>query len=140
MKKIICALVFVFMSLSSIQCYGYEKEIKDEKSSEEIFVANKIDRMPEYPGGIPGLTKYLSENIKYPKTALEDSISGRVIISFIVEKNGSVSNIEVAKSVHPTLDEEAVRVVKNMPKWSPGIQSKKPVRVRFQLPVNFKLN
>ena len=96
--------------------------------------------MPEYPGGIPALSAFLSENIKYPKSALEDSISGRVIISFIVEKNGKISDVQVARSVHPSLDEEAARVVKMMPKWTPGIQNGKPVRVRFTLPVNFKLN
>lgn len=128
------------MSLSSIQCYGYEKEIKDEKSSEEVFVANKIDKMPEYPGGIPALSAFLSENIKYPKSALEEGIYGCVYISFVVEKNGKISDVQVARSVHSSLDEEAARVVKMMPKWTPGIQNGKPVRVRFTLPVNFKLN
>ncbi len=101
------------------------------------FVASEI--MPEFPGGEQELMKFLKENLIYPKIAREIGISGKVIISFIVETDGSLSNVDVARSASPSLDEEAMRVVKMMPKWSPGKQREKPVRVIYNLPVDFIL-
>ena len=96
--------------------------------------------MPEFPGGMDQMAKYLSENIKYPEEAKEKGISGRVFISFVIEKDGSVSNAKVMRSVNPLVDDEAVRVVKAMPKWKPGLMKGQPVRVNYVLPVNFKLD
>ena len=95
--------------------------------------------MPEYPGGINKLMEYLSKNIEYPKAARESGIQGRVFVSFIVEKDGSISNVKVIRSIGGGCDEEAVRVVKAMPKWKPGKQRGKAVRVSYMLPVVFKL-
>lgn len=99
-----------------------------------------VEVMPQYPGGQIAMLKYIMENIKYPKQAMKKGIQGRVVVSFIVEKDGRVSNVRLLRSVESSLDKEAVRVVKSMPKWSPGKQNGKPVRVRFNVPVMFKLN
>ena len=107
-------------------------------STDTIF--DVVETMPEFPGGMEAMMKYLSENIKYPEQAKEDGISGRVFIQFVIEKDGSVSNVKVLKRIGGGCDEEAVRVVKAMPKWKPGIQKGKPVRVSYNLPLNFKLD
>ncbi|MBF1529557.1 MAG: energy transducer TonB [Prevotella salivae] len=98
-----------------------------------------VEMMPQYPGGLAAMLKYIRENIKYPEQAMKERIQGRVTVSFIIEKDGSISDVKAVRSVHPLLDKEAVRVVKSMPKWSPGKHNGKPVRVRFNLPVMFKL-
>ena len=104
------------------------------------MVYDVVEVMPQYPGGQIAMLKYIMENIKYPKQIMEEGIQGRVTVSFIVEKDGRVSNVRLLRSVQPLLDKEAIRVVKSMPKWTPGKQNGKPVRVRFNLPVMFKLN
>lgn len=103
------------------------------------MVYDVVEVMPQYPGGQIAMLKYIMENIKYPKQIMEEGIQGRVTVSFIVEKDGRVSNVRLLRSVQPSLDKEAIRVVKSMPKWTPGKQNGKPVRVRFNLPVMFKL-
>ena len=111
---------------------------EEEEEEEVIFVV--VETMPEFPGGQQALFKYLSENVKYPVIAQENGIQGRVICQFVVNKDGSIVDIEVVRSGgDPSLDKEAVRVIKSMPKWKPGKQRGKPVRVKFTLPVNFKL-
>lgn len=104
------------------------------------MVYDVVEVMPQYPGGQIAMLKYIMQNIKYPKQIMEEGIQGRVTVSFIVEKDGRVSNVRLLRSVQPALDKEAIRVVKSMPKWTPGKQNGKPVRVRFNLPVMFKLN
>ena len=113
-------------------------EIEEEDIQEaEIFTI--VEEMPDFPGGTQKLAEYLAKNIKYPQMARESGIQGRVFISFVVEPDGSVSNVNVMRSLGGGCDEEAVRVVKSMPKWKPGKQRGKPVRVSYILPVNFKL-
>ena len=104
---------------------------------ERVF--DVVEQMPSFPGGQQKLMDYLSENIRYPKELAEASIQGRVIVTFIVEKDGSISNVKVAKSLDPLLDKEAVRVVSGMPKWIPGRQNGVAVRVRYIIPVTFRL-
>ena len=104
---------------------------------ERVF--DVVEQMPSFPGGQQKLMDYLSENIRYPKELAEASIQGRVIVTFIVEKDGSISNVKVAKSLDPLLDKEAMRVVSSMPKWNPGKQSGIAVRVKYTLPVTFRL-
>lgn len=108
------------------------------KSSEEVF-GDVAEQMPSFPGGDRKLMEYLSENIRYPEECEEICVQGRVIVSFIVEKDGSISNVKVAKSLAPLLDKEAVRVVSGMPKWIPGRQNGVAVRVRYIIPVTFRL-
>jgi protein TonB len=102
-------------------------------------VLEKAEVMPEFPGGDQAMMKFVSENVQYPEEAKEKEISGRVIVGFIVEKDGSISDVKVAKGIGGGCDEEAVRVVKAMPKWIPGKQDDKPVRVSYTMPFFFKL-
>ena len=90
-------------------------------------------------GGSEGLNLYLRENVKYPTIAQQNGIQGMVLVQFVVECNGSITDVNVIRGVDPSLDREAIRVVKKMPKWTPGMQDGKPVQVRFTLPVNFRL-
>ena len=99
-----------------------------------------VEDQPEFPGGAAALYEYLSKNIKYPAICRENNIQGRVVVVFIVNRDGSIVEPEVVKSVNPMLDKEARRVISNMPKWKPGLQFGKPVRVKFTVPVNFRLN
>ena len=96
--------------------------------------------MPEFTGGMEAMMKYLSGNIKYPEEAKDKGVSGRVFISFVIEKDGSVSSAKVMKGIGGGCDEEALRVVNAMPSWKPGLQKGKPVRVSYMLPINFKLD
>ena len=111
--------------------------VEEPEEEEQIFQVVEDD--PQFPGGIQELMKYLQKNIKYPSICQEQGIQGRVIVQFVVEKDGSIADVQVIKAVNPYLDKEAVRVVSTMPKWSPGKQRGKPVRVRFTLPVTFRL-
>jgi len=103
-------------------------------------VYTKVDIMPEYPGGDVQLLKYISSNLKYPVPAFENGIQGRVVVSFTVEKDGSTSDAEVVRGVDPSLDKEALRVINTLPKWTPGKNEGKAVRVRYTVPVQFKIN
>lgn len=114
-----------------------EVEQEEEVEEEEIFLV--VEEDAEFPGGLEALSKYLAENIKYPQLAKENNITGRVFVSFVVEKNGSVGNIKILRDIGGGCGAEAVRVVKAMPKWKPGKQRGKPVRSQFNLPVNFDL-
>ncbi len=110
----------------------------DEEVEEVVFVV--VETMPEFPGGQQALFKYLSENVKYPVIAQENGIQGRVICQFVVNKDGAIVDVEVVRSGgDPSLDKEAVRVIKSMPKWNPGKQRGKAVRVKYTVPVNFRL-
>jgi len=113
-------------------------EVEEEDVQEqEIFQI--VEEMPAYPGGEGKLMEYVAKNIKYPQIARETGIQGRVFVGFVVEPDGSVSNVKVLRGIGGGCDEEAIRVVKGMPKWKPGKQRGKAVRVSYMLPVNFKL-
>lgn len=113
-------------------------EVEEEEIKEaEIFTI--VEEMPEFPGGMSKLSEYLAKNIKYPQMARETGVKGRVFIGFVIEPDGSVSNIQVLRGIGGGCDEEAMRVVKSMPKWKPGKQRGKAVRVSYNLPVNFQL-
>ena len=110
----------------------------EEEEEEVIFMV--VETMPEFPGGQQALFKYLGENVKYPVIAQENGIQGRVICQFVVNKDGSIVDVVVVRSSgEPSLDKEAIRVINSMPKWKPGKQRGKPVRVKYTVPVNFRL-
>ena len=111
--------------------------VEEEYTEEHIFEI--VEDMPVFPGGDTALMTFLNGNIKYPMVAQENGVSGRVIVSFVVNTDGSIVDIEVIRSVEPSLDREAMRVVGTMPKWTPGKQRGKPVRVRFNVPVTYRL-
>lgn len=110
-----------------------------EEVVEEEQIFQVVEEMPSFPGGDAECMRFLNKNIKYPTIAQENGIQGRVILQFVVNKDGSIVDVVVARSVDPYLDKEAVRVVNMMPKWKPGKQRGKPVRVKFTLPVTFRL-
>ena len=106
---------------------------------EETKVFDVVEQMPSFPGGPSALMQYLSSNIKYPVVAEENGVQGRVVCTFVVERDGSITDVRVIRSVDPSLDKEAVRVVKSMPKWIPGKQNGSAVRVKYTVPVTFRL-
>lgn len=114
-------------------------EPEPPKHEEENKVFDIVEQQPLFPGGPAALMKYLSENTKYPVVAQENGVQGRVTVQFVVEKDGSISDVHVLRGVDPSLDKEAVRVVKSMPRWTPGKQNGSAVRVKYQVPVTFRL-
>ena len=125
---------------------GEVLKIKDEiaqpeppKTVEDNKIFEVVEQKPSFPGGDGALMSWLSQNIKYPSIAAEIGVQGRVIVQFVVEKDGSITDVKIAKSVDPSLDKEAARVIKSMPHWIAGRQNGSPVRVRFTVPVTFKL-
>ena len=133
-------------NLASTEDTGQKVEIKqfvapvikkEEPKEEEIFQI--VEDMPEFAGGPAELMKYLSKNTNYPTIALENGVQGRVIVEFVINRDGSIVDVKVARGVDPSLDKEAIRVVSTMPKWKPGKQGGKAVRVKYTLPVMFRL-
>lgn len=114
-------------------------EPEPPKHEEENKVFDIVEQQPLFPGGPAALMKYLSENTKYPVVAQENGVQGRVTVQFVVEKDGSISDVHVLRGVDPSLDKEAVRVVKSMPRWTPGKQNGISVRVNYRVPVLFRL-
>jgi len=108
-----------------------------EKVEEEIFVV--VENMPEFPGGELALRKFIATAIKYPSIAQENGIQGKVFVNFVVDKDGSISNAKIARGVDPSIDKEALRVVMTLPKWKPGMQRGKNVRVSYTVPISFQL-
>lgn len=106
---------------------------------EETKIFTVVEQMPMYPGGDGALMGYLRDNIHYPTVAAENGVQGRVVVGFVVERDGSITDVKILRGVDPSLDREAMRVVKNMPKWTPGKQNGSAVRVKYQVPVSFRL-
>lgn len=106
---------------------------------EDGVIFQVVETMPSFPGGDAALFKYLSDNVKYPVIAQENGIQGRVICQFVVNRDGSIVDVVVVRPVDPSLDKEAIRVIQSMPRWTPGRQRGKAVRVKYTLPVNFRL-
>jgi len=108
-----------------------------EKVEDEIFVV--VENMPEFPGGELALRKFIAQAIKYPTIAQENGIQGKVFVNFVVDKDGSISNAKIARGVDPSIDKEALRVIMTLPKWKPGMQRGKAVRVSYTVPISFQL-
>jgi len=123
--------------VNEIVAVGYGLKTAPPQNEDEVFVV--VDQMPEYPGGIDALRMFLAQNIKYPVKAQEKGTQGKVFVNFVVEKDGTVGMVKIARGTSPDLDAEAVRVVKLMTNWTPGKNSGKPVRVSYTLPINFAL-
>ena len=112
-------------------------EEEEEEAAQQIFTV--VEEMPEFPGGQGELLKYLGHSIRYPVIAQENGIQGRVVCAFVINRDGSIVDAEVLRGVDPSLDKEALRVINSMPKWKPGKQRGKPVRVKYTVPVVFRL-
>ncbi len=110
---------------------------EEEEVTNEIFTV--VEDMPEFPGGQVELLKFIGKSVKYPVIAQENGIQGRVIVTFTVERDGSVADAKIVRGVDPSLDKEALRVINSMPKWKAGMQRGKPVRVKYTIPVTFRL-
>ena len=138
------AIALLAMNSTAMRANVQKKVVKTTKTTKKADASNKVyevvEQMPTFPGGDAALMKYLAENIKYPVSAQKAKEQGRVVVQFIVEKDGAVTGVKTVRSVTPALDAEAVRVIKAMPKWTPGKQGGQPVRVRYNVPVSFKLN
>lgn len=132
MKRLLAVLGVMFGLLSTID--GNASVTRD---GDEVYII--VEQMPIFPGGDEALRNYVTNNVQYPEEASKKKLQGRVFVSFVVDTNGSTSDVKIARSVHPLLDEEAMRVVKSMPKWSPGKHKGKVVKVSYTIPINFSL-
>ncbi|MDD2622208.1 MAG: energy transducer TonB [Bacteroidales bacterium] len=119
------------------QEYEYVEYVPEEVVEEEIFVV--VEESPEFPGGEESRLKFLTDNIQYPRIARDAGVEGRVIVGFVVEPDGRITNVKIIRGKVQSLDEEALRVTKMMPRWKPGKQRGKPVRVQFTMPITFLL-
>ena len=133
MKKLI------LMSMMAVFCLTTVSAQKTVVAQKNQKVFDIVEQMPEYPGGMEALFQYLSQNVKYPEDAKKQKIEGRVLASFVVETDGSITNVEVVKPAFPSLDAEAVRVLSSMPNWIPGKQNGEVVRVKYTVPLVFNM-
>ena len=127
----------IIMMLLSVAMLTANNVIEAEPASPEPNVYDMVEKMPSFPGGSEALKEYLKKNTRYPNP--DACIQGRVVVVFVVDEKGNLSDVKVARSVESSLDAEAVRVVKSMPRWNPGIEKGKAVKVRYTLPVTFRL-
>lgn len=146
MKTLSKLFLLSIVGLLLCSCASNKKSI-DNKNEKDSVVNNNdttdfmvVEEYPEFPGGMEALMDFLSKNIKYPEAAKEQGIEGRVFVTFVVEKDGSVNNVKVLRDIGGGCGEEAARVVKMMPKWKPGKQNGKVVRTQFNLPIQFRLD
>jgi protein TonB len=138
MKKIVFLLSVLFLSLAA-QAQSVENADSVAVAVEET-VYQSVEEQPEFPGGMKALMKYLADNIKYPRISRDNKSQGRSTVRFTVNVDGSISDAEIVRSAGDIyLDKEALRVISEMPKWKPGKKNGKPVRVKYVLPVNFRL-
>ena len=133
MKKLILLLLMAGCCLMTANAQKTVVSQTDQK------VFDTVEQMPEYPGGMQAMIEFLQTNMKYPEDAAKQKVEGRVMVQFVVETDGSVSDVHVAKQVFPSLDAEAIRVVQAMPKWTPGKEKGKVVRVKYNLPIVFRM-
>lgn len=133
MKKLI---LMSFMAVCCLMTANAQKTVVSQTNQK---VYDEVEQMPEYPGGMPAMIEFLQTNIKYPEDAVKQKVEGRVMVQFVVESDGSISDVHVAKQVFPSLDAEAIRVVQVMPKWVPGREKGKVVRVKYNLPIVFRM-
>ena len=115
-----------------------ERPDEAEENETEIFITAEV--MPTFPGGLAALYKHIAANVKYPESARENSLSGKVYVQFVINQKGEVENAVIYRGIDPLLDREAIRVVQSLPRWNPGTQRGKPVKVQFTMPINFQLN
>ena len=125
------------MSMMAVLCLLTANAQKTVVSQSNQNVYDVVEQMPEFPGGMPAMIEFLLTNLKYPEDAIKQKVEGKVMVMFVVETDGSISNVRVARKVFPSLDAEALRVAKTMPKWKPGREKGRLVRVNYTLPVVF---
>ena len=146
-KFVMMIVVLLMMTVGNIACAQNVPLIIDPDKVDQYLAERKdtinvydcVEQMPSFPGGSQKLKEFIEENLRYPKELEETCVQGRVIVRFIVERNGKLSNVKVVKIVDPVLDKEALRIVKLMPRWIPGRQNGITVRVKFYIPIIFRL-
>ena len=131
--------IFSILLWASALCAQNHQTTTDNGKKDEDFVCVLYEQNPYFPGGDTALLNYIHQHLRYPEAAKNAGIEGRVLVQFVVETDGSLSNFHIFKSAHPLLDEEAIRVLKSMPNWIPGKLGHKTVRLRYTMPVTFKL-
>ena len=136
-KTIFRVLIFFLSVVSYNNVKGQNDSLLPPPPKDVSFYV--IDEKPEFPGGVSAMLKYIAENTIYPELAKKKGISGKVFVQFIVDKDGSITDVKIIRGVSPCIDEEAVRVIRSMPKWKPGYLDGKPVKVSFQTPINFTI-
>ena len=136
MKKLFLLAVAALLSFPVL---AQTDIVKTDTVGAEDMVFLQVDVEPEFPGGLDSLFRFIWQNTQYPQKAVRNNITGKVYVTFVIEKDGSVSNVEVLRGVHKLLDKEAVRVTKLLPRWSPAMENGRPVRFRFNLPYVFVL-
>ena len=127
------------LSVLAVLLMANTTAMAQNKKATNDKVYEKVEVMPEFPGGEQAMLDYVSKNIVYPQEAMDKEIAGRVFVSFVVEKDGSVNEVKVVRGIGGGCDEESVRVIKAMPKWKPGKMKGEPVRVSYMMPITFKL-
>lgn len=132
MKRLALLLSAIFLTNMA-----FCQEEKKASVDDEVFVI--VEEQAEFPGGMDSMYAYIVKNLKYPEAAKEKGIEGRVYVQFVIEKDGSISNVKILRGIGGGCEEAAVEMIKNMPKWKPGKQRGKPVRCQFNLPINFEL-
>ena len=146
-KLVMKTIILLMMTVGDIACAQNVPLIIDPDKVDQYLAERKdtinvydcVEQMPSFPGGTQKLKEFIDENLRYPKELEETCVQGRVIVRFVVERNGKLSNVKVVKSVHPALDKEAIRIVKLMPRWIPGRQNGITVRVKCYIPIIFRL-
>lgn len=138
--KILKSIIVFSLAMLAMPTFAQDNQKNNQVIQTNDSIVENTDKMPEFPGGMAECMKFLSKNIKYPKEAQKNGEQGRVVLQFVVDRDGSITDVEVARSVSPSIDKEAIRVIKKMPKWTPGTLHEKPVRVRYTLPIMFRLN
>lgn len=133
MKKLI---LISLMAVCGLMAAHAQKTVVSQ-TNQKVFDA--VEQMPEYPGGMQAMIEFLQTNMKYPEDAAKQKVEGRVMVQFVVETDGSITDVHVAKQVFPSLDAEAIRVVQAMPRWTPGMDKGRVVRVKYNLPVVFRM-
>ena len=133
MKKFI---IMSLMALFGLTTVSAQKTVVAKKNQQVFDV---VEKMPEYPGGQAALFEYLQKNVKYPADAEKKKVEGRVLVTFVVNTDGSITDIEVVRKTFPSLDAEAIRVISGMPRWKPGEQKGQKVRVKYTVPLTFRL-
>ena len=139
MKKLLGLLLLSCISLGALAQTETPADTASTEEEEEVFPAQMLERRPEFPGGDAAFYKYLGQNIRYPKEARRNKTEGKVYVVFVIDKDGSVTDVSVHKGIGDGCDEEAMRVIKEMPHWSAGLQRNRPVRTRMMVPITFKL-
>lgn len=129
---------FTLFLLLLIMAMPLSAQTSGETDNEPVYNMAMVSQQPKFPGGTAAMYKWLADNVKYPAEAASEEAWGKVIVDFVITKTGAIHKVRVARSLHPALDQEAVRVVKSMPAWTPGKQNGQPVNVSYTMPITFR--